>query len=94
MSDEDYGFEYSDDDQEEDDVNIENTYYNSKGMLADGDPEGALAGFEEARAPPVSVALARRLTASPQRRWCRWRRTNGWDNATFFIWFWWSCSRI
>ena len=45
-SDDDYGFEYSDDDQEEEDVNIENRYYNAKGDLAD-DMEAALAGFEE-----------------------------------------------
>merc|ERR1719272_2629069 len=48
MSDgEDYGFEYSDDDQEEEDVNIENQYYNSKGLLADSDLKGALDGFKE-----------------------------------------------
>eukprot|EP00321_Phaeocystis_globosa_P009198 CAMPEP_0118829538 /NCGR_PEP_ID=MMETSP1162-20130426/23197_1 /TAXON_ID=33656 /ORGANISM="Phaeocystis Sp, Strain CCMP2710" /LENGTH=435 /DNA_ID=CAMNT_0006760721 /DNA_START=63 /DNA_END=1370 /DNA_ORIENTATION=+ len=48
MSDgEDYGFEYSDDDQEEEDVNIENQYYNSKGLLADSDLQGALDGFKE-----------------------------------------------
>ena len=35
MDDEDYGFEYSDDDQEEEDVNIENQYYNSKGGFID-----------------------------------------------------------
>jgi hypothetical protein len=29
----DYGFEYSDDDYIEEDVDIENQYYNSKGML-------------------------------------------------------------
>lgn len=29
----DYGFEYSDDDQQEEDVDIENQYYNSKGTL-------------------------------------------------------------
>jgi hypothetical protein len=28
---EDYGFEYSDDDTEQEDVDIENQYYNSKG---------------------------------------------------------------
>ena len=28
---EDYGFEYSDEEQEEQDVDIENQYYNSKG---------------------------------------------------------------
>lgn len=29
---EDYGFEYSEDEQEEQDVDIENQYYNSKGI--------------------------------------------------------------
>ncbi|KAL3893051.1 MAG: hypothetical protein SGPRY_014522 [Prymnesium sp.] len=46
MSDDDYGFEYSDDDQEEEDVNIENQYYNSKGLL-DNDVEAALQGFRD-----------------------------------------------
>jgi len=46
MSDEeDYGFEYSEDDEEED-VNIENQYYNSKG-LRDTDEDAAVAGFKE-----------------------------------------------
>jgi len=43
--DEDYGFEYSEDDEEED-VNIENQYYNSKG-LRDTDEDAAVAGFKE-----------------------------------------------
>lgn len=30
---EDYGFEYSDEEQEEQDVDIENQYYNSKGIF-------------------------------------------------------------
>lgn len=30
---EDYGFEYSDEEPEEQDVDIENQYYNSKGMI-------------------------------------------------------------
>ncbi|KAL6850447.1 hypothetical protein ACP4OV_021074 [Aristida adscensionis] len=42
---EDYGFEYSDDEPEEQDVDIENQYYNSKGLV-ETDPEGALAGFD------------------------------------------------
>jgi len=46
MSDDDYGFEYSDDDQEEEDVNIENQYYNSKGLL-DSDVDAALSGFKD-----------------------------------------------
>ncbi len=29
---EDYGFEYSDDEPEEEDVDIENQYYNAKGV--------------------------------------------------------------
>ncbi|KAM3339737.1 COP9 signalosome complex subunit 2 [Capsicum galapagoense] len=43
---EDYGFEYSDEEQEEQDVDIENQYYNSKGLV-ETDPEGALEGFTE-----------------------------------------------
>ncbi|RLN23096.1 COP9 signalosome complex subunit 2 [Panicum miliaceum] len=43
---EDYGFEYSDEEPEEQDVDIENQYYNSKGMV-ETDPEGALAGFDQ-----------------------------------------------
>ncbi|AQK89246.1 COP9 signalosome complex subunit 2 [Zea mays] len=43
---EDYGFEYSDEEPEEQDVDIENQYYNSKGLV-ETDPEGALAGFDQ-----------------------------------------------
>ncbi|CAI7848415.1 unnamed protein product [Closterium sp. NIES-54] len=43
---EDYGFEYSDDEPEEQDVDIENQYYNSKGLV-ERDTEAALAGFAE-----------------------------------------------
>ena len=43
---EDYGFEYSDDDAQDENVDIENTYYNSKGLLSDDDPREALKGFE------------------------------------------------
>ncbi|KAK8952846.1 COP9 signalosome complex subunit 2 [Platanthera guangdongensis] len=43
---EDYGFEYSEEEPEEQDVDIENQYYNSKG-LAETEPEDALAGFTE-----------------------------------------------
>ena len=42
---EDYGFEYSDDEPEEEDVDIENQYYNSKGLLESSDPQDALDGF-------------------------------------------------
>jgi len=42
----DYGFEYSDDEPEEEDVDIENQYYNSKGLLED-DPRDALDGFAQ-----------------------------------------------
>ncbi|KIY94628.1 COP9 signalosome complex subunit 2 [Monoraphidium neglectum] len=44
---EDYGFEYSDEEQEEEDVDIENQYYNSKGMLEGEDPREALQGFRQ-----------------------------------------------
>jgi len=48
MSDmEDYGFEYSDDDYEEEDVDIENQYYNSKGLLESEEFQEALQGFEQ-----------------------------------------------
>ncbi|KAM3264755.1 COP9 signalosome complex subunit 2 [Capsicum annuum] len=43
---EDYGFEYSDEEQEEQDVDIENQYYYSKGLV-EADPKGALEGFAE-----------------------------------------------
>eukprot|EP00898_Chlorokybus_atmophyticus_P001668 jgi/Chlat1/2501/Chrsp175S02371 len=43
---EDYGFEYSDEEPEEQDVDIENQYYNSKGLLED-DPQAALDGFQQ-----------------------------------------------
>lgn len=43
---EDYGFEYSDEEPEEQDVDIENQYYNTKGLV-EADPEGALRGFSE-----------------------------------------------
>ena len=33
QEDEDYGFEYESDDGEEPDVDLENSYYNAKGML-------------------------------------------------------------
>jgi len=47
MSDnEDYGFEYSEDEQEEEDVDIENQYYNSK-ALRETDEDAAVAGFKE-----------------------------------------------
>jgi len=42
---EDYGFEYSDDEDEEQDVDIENQYYNSKGLL-ESDTVEALRGFQ------------------------------------------------
>eukprot|EP00878_Enallax_costatus_P008522 GHUV01008910.1.p1 GENE.GHUV01008910.1~~GHUV01008910.1.p1 ORF type:complete len:373 (+),score=151.55 GHUV01008910.1:186-1304(+) len=44
---EDYGFEYSDEEPEEEDVDIENQYYNSKGMLEGEDPREALEGFKQ-----------------------------------------------
>eukprot|EP00890_Picochlorum_soloecismus_P000016 jgi/Picsp_1/1014/NSC_04498-R1_protein len=48
MSDmEDYGFEYSDEDYGEEDVDIENQYYNSKGLVESGESKAALQGFQE-----------------------------------------------
>lgn len=44
---EDYGFEYSDEEYEEEDVDIENQYYNSKGLLESDDLNDALKGFEQ-----------------------------------------------
>ncbi|MCJ1238657.1 COP9/signalosome complex subunit Csn2 [Varicellaria rhodocarpa] len=44
---EDYGFEYSDEEVEEEDVDIENQYYNSKGLLEGSDQTEALRGFQE-----------------------------------------------
>ncbi|PSC72680.1 COP9 signalosome complex subunit 2 [Micractinium conductrix] len=44
---EDYGFEYSDEELEEQDVDTENQYYNSKGLLEGEDWEDALAGFRQ-----------------------------------------------
>lgn len=45
MEEEDYGFEYETDDDEEEDVAIENAYYAAKGLLHT-DPAAALSGFE------------------------------------------------
>eukprot|EP00227_Mantoniella_beaufortii_P013271 CAMPEP_0197592424 /NCGR_PEP_ID=MMETSP1326-20131121/15083_1 /TAXON_ID=1155430 /ORGANISM="Genus nov. species nov., Strain RCC2288" /LENGTH=438 /DNA_ID=CAMNT_0043158121 /DNA_START=13 /DNA_END=1329 /DNA_ORIENTATION=- len=42
---EDYGFEYSDEEPEEEDVDVENQYYNAKGLLEGDDPQQALDGF-------------------------------------------------
>ncbi|GFR39870.1 hypothetical protein Agub_g371 [Astrephomene gubernaculifera] len=44
---EDYGFEYSDEDPEEEDVDIENQYYNAKGLLESEDPREAIDGFKQ-----------------------------------------------
>ena len=43
---EDYGFEYSDEEEDEGDIDIENAYYNSKGQ-SEEDPAGAIRGFNE-----------------------------------------------
>jgi len=42
---EDYGFEYSDEDTEEENVDIENQYYHAKESLESGEHEEALEGF-------------------------------------------------
>ncbi len=44
---EDYGFEYSDDDFAEADVDIENQYYNSKGLIESEELTEALEGFQQ-----------------------------------------------
>eukprot|EP00983_Pelagomonas_calceolata_P085347 1156532-Pelagomonas_calceolata.AAC.14 len=43
----DYGFEYSEEEQAEEDVDIENQYYNSKGMLENDDPRESIEGFNQ-----------------------------------------------
>ncbi|KAK6138275.1 hypothetical protein DH2020_027966 [Rehmannia glutinosa] len=58
---EDYGFEYSDEEPEEQDVDIENQYYNSKGLV-ETDPEAALEGFAEVvRMEPEKAEWIRKL---------------------------------
>lgn len=44
---EDYGFEYSSEDMSEGNVDIENQYYNSKGMIEGQDLKDALGGFKK-----------------------------------------------
>eukprot|EP00967_Tisochrysis_lutea_P013758 scaffold15409_cov35-Tisochrysis_lutea.AAC.2 len=83
--DEDYGFEYSEDDQEEEDVNIENQYYSSK-ALRETDEEGAVEGFKEVaemesskgarrergrarRVRPLSLSFRDRLAAALAGEW-------------------------
>ncbi|KAG7670147.1 putative COP9 signalosome complex subunit 2 [Nannochloris sp. 'desiccata'] len=44
---EDYGFEYSDDEYGEEDVDIENQYYNSKGLIESDELKEALKGFQQ-----------------------------------------------
>jgi hypothetical protein len=64
----DYGFEYSDDEPEEEDVDIENQYYNAKGALRGRQR----CGTQLARAPPparhaaAARALARVRLRAPQ----------------------------
>lgn len=46
--DDDYGFTYSDEDEcDEEEVDVENAYYNAKGLLEDGARENALEAFAE-----------------------------------------------
>ncbi|CAM9778391.1 unnamed protein product [Ectocarpus sp. 4 AP-2014] len=45
---EDYGFEYSEEEQEETDVGLENSYYSAKALKAE-DPKAAVEAFREAR---------------------------------------------
>jgi COP9 signalosome complex subunit 2 len=48
---EEYDFQYSDDGEEEADIDVENTYYAAKGLKTD-EPEAAMAEF--ARVSPIS----------------------------------------
>ncbi|CAL9183531.1 unnamed protein product [Musa hybrid cultivar] len=58
---EDYGFEYSDEEPEEQDVDIENQYYNSKGLV-ETDPEEALAVFPKGAWARLGMTRAPRKT--------------------------------
>ncbi|GAX78776.1 hypothetical protein CEUSTIGMA_g6213.t1 [Chlamydomonas eustigma] len=44
---EDYGFEYSEEEQDEEDVDIENQYYNAKGMKDSEDTRESIEGFNQ-----------------------------------------------
>lgn len=53
----DYGFEYSDEEPEEEDVDIENQYYNSKGEISCcWSTEAAAAALTGIMAPTATVA--------------------------------------
>jgi len=54
---EDYGFEYSDEDTEEENVDIENQYYHAKESLEGNEYEEALEGF-------AAVSTCRRRSRS------------------------------
>ncbi|CAM9757437.1 unnamed protein product, partial [Hapterophycus canaliculatus] len=47
---EDYGFEYSDEEEEETDVGLENNYYSAKALKED-DPKAAVEAFREVARP-------------------------------------------
>ncbi|KAK4536640.1 hypothetical protein CDCA_CDCA09G2665 [Cyanidium caldarium] len=63
--DEDYGFDYSDEEDadEENDVSLENEYYNAKGLLEDGARVDAAAGFLRV------LQLERDLTGAGKGEW-------------------------
>jgi hypothetical protein len=60
----DYGFEYSDDEPEEEDVDIENQYYNAKGARRRRPLTAARRNPQRALLPAASLSRAR---ASPRR---------------------------
>lgn len=56
----DYGFEYSDEEPEEEDVDIENQYYNSKGWChRQGTSYAAIADYIAVWTVPASTAMHR-----------------------------------
>ena len=61
---EDDGYGFSDEDGGSD-VDVENQYYSSKGLLEGGDNQAALEGFRAVRAPPPRPHSRPRMAPSP-----------------------------
>ena len=83
----DYGFEYSDEEVEEEDVDIENAYYNAKGALEGDDPEEALQGFAKARDGERGAAFR------VPNMFLTERRRGGGGGACIFLVGWWAPPR-
>ena len=66
---EDDGYGFSDEDGGSD-VDVENQYYSSKGLLEGGDNQAALEGFRAVRAPPPAPPLAPAHGPQPPSRVC------------------------